>query len=446
MNLVEALRILPSNASEADVDCIFSSVLLQALGFQAEEIVKEYDTGGGGIADFAARNNCGEDIFLHSRLHPYLILELKGKEISLTANTSSYTKTFQQLKRHLLGSHCRATQWGIITNSSHIQLFRKHGKVIFPATQCLEITEQNIVEVVERIRQIVQNPKRALTVTVYNNKGGIGKTTTTVNLSAILAYQGKKVLAVDFDQNQQDLTGCLGITLHDGAILDALTTKDSNLKTTIRPYVFQHRNLKRSLGFDVVPADKQLKQAIDADGTLRGKVSIDPPNILYKKLEFARSEYDYIFIDAPPNWLIFSKLAMYAADVVLIPTKHNDRRSLINARVAIQDFAPEIQAKKKDGTPIVLPIFFNGETITSSQLQIAQNEILAMIKEAKKEGFDLVPYFYPKYTHSKKDLHIHHLPNYAKIASAAFAKVPAVYCSRFAHDYYKELAKEYFLL
>ncbi len=51
----------------------------------------------------------------------------------------------------------------------------------------------------------------------------------------------------------------------------------------------------------------------------------------------------------------------------------------------------------------------------------------------------------PRYTNAKKDLHIHHLPEYAIIASAAFERVPAVYKNRSAHDYYKDLAKEYFL-
>lgn len=100
-----------------------------------------------------------------------------------------------------------------------------------------------------------------------------------------------------------------------------------------------------------------------------------------------------------------------------------------------------MQKSKKDGTPIALPIFFNGEKITQPQLELAQKEINQILKNDK----NLVPYFYPRHTPAKKDLHIHHLPEYAIIASAAFARVPAVYKNRSAHDYYKDLAKEYFL-
>jgi hypothetical protein len=100
-----------------------------------------------------------------------------------------------------------------------------------------------------------------------------------------------------------------------------------------------------------------------------------------------------------------------------------------------------MQKLKEDGTPIALPIFFNGEKITQPQLELAQKEINQILKNAK----NLSPYFYPRYTNASKDLHIHQVPNYASIASATFSRVPAVYQNRSAHEYYKDLAKEYFL-
>jgi hypothetical protein len=68
-----------------------------------------------------------------------------------------------------------------------------------------------------------------------------------------------------------------------------------------------------------------------------------------------------------------------------------------------------------------------------------------IIKTAKKEGFNLLPYFFPRYTNTQKDLHISCIPSYANIASAAFSRTPAVYRDRSAHEYYKNLTKEYFL-
>lgn len=433
-----ALQSLPQGASEAIVSAHFSPQFLQALGFESDEVVPEYDTNGGGIVDKAARKTIENDIFLHTKSNPYLLLELKGKDINLTEGTPGYLKTVNQLKRQLLGSNCKSAEWGIITNSSHVQLFRKHGKVIFPATQCLALDLNNVDRVVADIRKKIQAPSRALTVTIYNNKGGVGKTTTTVNLAGILTFLGKKVLVIDFDFNQQDLTSALGIPVSNGVLKAALTDKNAGLKSAVNPYNFSTKKIQ--LSFDIIPADNDLGN--ESDDKLRSFMQM---RVLYKKLEFARQDYDYILIDSSPNWRFISQLAVYAADVILIPTKHNNLFSLENAATAIKKFIPEIQADKGEGNPIALPIFFNGEKITQPQLEVAQQEINNILKNAKKDKFDLLPYFYPKYTSAKKDLHIHQVPSYANIANAAFSRIPAVYRDRSAHEYYKNLAKEYFL-
>ncbi|NCR97306.1 MAG: ParA family protein [Microcystis aeruginosa L311-01] len=429
------LQHLPQNASEAIVSTNFAPYLISYLGFSDKERIPQYDTGGGGITDFATRRNLENDIFLQTKSNPFLLIELKGRDINLTENSPSYKATVNQLKRQLLGNNCKAAQWGIINNSSHIQLFRKHGKTIFPATTCIELTPENIDDTIALIKTKIDSTPKALTVTVYNNKGGIGKTTTTVNLAAILAFLGKKVLVLDFDFNQRDLTGSLlNIKPQNGLLEEALTDKNIDLKSVIIPYIF--KNTKLQITFDVVPADPKIAGLTEFDYHSKMKIST-----LHRKLDLARYEYDYIFIDAAPNWRFTSKLAVYAADVVLLPTKHNNSFSLNNAATAIKEFLPEMQKSKKDGTPIALPIFFNGEKITQPQLQLAQKEINQILKNDK----NLVHYFYPKLAPAKKDLHIHHLPEYAIIASAAFARVPAVYKNRSAYDYYKDLAKEYFL-
>jgi cellulose biosynthesis protein BcsQ len=439
-SLQSALRSLPENAPEAVVDQLFSIQLLEALGFQTEEIYPQYPTGSNGFVDKAARKNIGDDIFLDKKSNPYLLLELKGRDINLSKESPQYQKAVNQLKSYLLAPNCKTAQWGIITNSYHIQLFRKHDKAIYPATPCLSIDLDNIDKTIASIREKVENPNKALTITVYNNKGGVGKTTTAVNLAAILTFFGKRVLAIDFDQNQQDLTSSLGLPLSNGDVFEALTERNLKLQNALYPYKFSLKKSNSELRFDVIPADKKLVDA--SDDALRKLLK---RNMLYRKLESARQEYEYIIIDAPPNWRFFSQLAVYAADVILIPTKHNNLFSLENAAVAIKKFIPEVQAEKGDGTPIPLPIFFNGEKITPPQLAIAQKEMYDIIKTAKKEGFNLLPYFFPRYTNTQKDLHISCIPSYANIASAAFSRTPAVYRDRSAHEYYKNLTKEYFL-
>ncbi len=439
ISLRSALQCLPDNAQEPIVDLHFSTQLLEALGFQPEEIHPQYATGSKMVVDKAARKTVGDDVFLYTKTNPYLLVELKGRDINLSEGSAQYHKTVNQLKGYLLDSNCKSAQWGIITNSCHIQLFRKHGKVVYPATKCLSLDLDNIDEIVADIRRKIETPTKALTIAVYNNKGGVGKTTTTVNLAAILTALGKKVLAVDFDPNQQDLTSSLGIPLSQGNVSEALTKRDIDILGAVHSYSFPLRRANSELRFDVIPADQEMAEM--ADAALRHQFT---QNRLYKKLETARQKYDYILIDSPPNWRLISQMAVYAADVVLIPTKHNNLFSLENAATVIKKFIPEVQVEKANGSPIPLPIFFNGERSTEPQLDVARKEINNIIRAAKQEKFDLLPYFYPRYT-TRKDFHIHQVPSYANIAGAAFSRVPAVYRDRSAHEYYKDLAKEYFL-
>lgn len=439
-SLRSALRSLPDQAQELIVNDLFVPTLLRELGFQQDEILSGYKTGNRTKAvDKAARKTIGDDIFIHTKSNPYLLVELKGRDINLSNDAVSYHRTVAQLKGYLLDSNCHVAQWGIITNSCHIQLFRKHGKVIFPATKCIALNEDNVDNVIASIRRKIENPSDALTIAIYNNKGGVGKTTTTVNLAGILTYLGKRVLAVDFDPNQQDLTHSLGLPLSDGKVFEALTERSTTLQSAIHPYVFQKGRI--ALTFDVITADLKLTEK--PDHILAGEIKLEN---LYQKLKFLKQNYDYVLIDSPPNWKLFSKLSLYAADVILMPTKHNNLFSLENAATAIKSFIPEVQALKADGTPIPLPIFFNGEKITPPKLEVAQKQINKIIHTARQEKFDLLPYFYPKYTNAaNQDLHIHQIPSYANIADAAFSQIPAVYKDQSANEYYKHLAKEYFI-
>ncbi len=246
---------------------------------------------------------------------------------------------------------------------------------------------------------------------------------------------------IDFDPNQQDLTHSLGFEIEQQGFYACLKNRENNLEKVIKRHQVKTKN--KTLEIDIIPADQIF--ADKSESELRQELKI---YTLSQTLETLKSKYDYILIDSPPNWRFLSASAVYAADVVLIPTKHNNIFSLRNAAIAIRKYIPEVQNIRKDGSPIALPIFFNGEKMTESQRTTVHQAIDRLIADAKKDPnhpLDLLPYFYPRYTKSRKDRHIFEIPSYAYIANAGFDQMPAVYKNKTAREYYANLAKEYFL-
>jgi cellulose biosynthesis protein BcsQ len=449
INWGQVLDSIPENAIEAIVNSQFVSVLIEALGFTKNDQFPQFPTGQGAQkVDFAARKNTESEKFLFSPVAPYLLVEGKGRaiatgaKINLAEGTPKYNESREQIKRYLLSPKCQTAQWGIITNGIHIQLFRRHGKVVIPATACTLINKSNISATVQHIKSLIDNPPQALTVCIYNNKGGVGKTTTTLNLAAILRKEKKKVLVVDFD-SQRDLTRTLGLDVGAITLSDCLTDTKADVNKTVVHFTHIDKPGKIIHFFDVIPSSEDMEDFTD-QRLAESKIQKGAKRLrdILKPFVF---KYDYILIDCPTQWLFFSQSSVYASDVVLIPTKHNGLASLHNAARVITQFIPEIKKVRADGGPIALPIFFNGEKLTDPALQTANQEIGKIIDQAKKDGFDLLPYYWPKSTSGKDIKTIFSIPSYASVANAAFSHIPAVFLNKIALEHYSGLIKEYFL-
>ncbi|WP_026507391.1 ParA family protein [Butyrivibrio sp. MC2013] len=146
-------------------------------------------------------------------------------------------------------------------------------------------------------------------IAVANQKGGVGKTTTSINLSAALAAEGKKVLVVDTDP-QGNTTSGFGLDKND-------------LKNTIYTLMIGECSADEAInksfledlpGIDIIPANINLSAAeielIDTEGK---------EYILKHEIDKVKDRYDYIVIDCPPSLSMLTVNAMTTADSVLVP-------------------------------------------------------------------------------------------------------------------------------
>ena len=142
-------------------------------------------------------------------------------------------------------------------------------------------------------------------IAVTNQKGGVGKTTTAVNLSACVAALGRKTLLVDIDP-QGNATSGLGKGDGDGATIYDVLIGEAGAKDAI---------VETGCGtLDLIPT------AIELAGAEIELVAVENREQLLKDaLEPVRGDYDYIFIDCPPSLSLLTLNALTAADSVLIP-------------------------------------------------------------------------------------------------------------------------------
>ena len=143
-------------------------------------------------------------------------------------------------------------------------------------------------------------------IAVVNQKGGVGKTTTTVNLTAALTEAGKKVLMCDFDP-QANATSGLGV--------EKRKVKNSVYDVIINDVAAKEAIVSTKFG-DVLPSSPDLA------GAAVELLTMDSPNFRLKNaLEAVKGEYDVIFIDCPPSLELLTVNALAAADSILVPVQ-----------------------------------------------------------------------------------------------------------------------------
>ncbi len=143
-------------------------------------------------------------------------------------------------------------------------------------------------------------------ISVTNQKGGVGKTTTCVNLASYVADAGKKVLLIDIDP-QGNACASLGVEVEKGknsiyeVLLGEIQTKDAIYKSVVK-------------NLDVLPS------TVDLAGAEVDLVYVDNrENVLKEALKDIKNTYDFIFIDCPPSLGLLTVNALTATDSIIIP-------------------------------------------------------------------------------------------------------------------------------
>ena len=150
-------------------------------------------------------------------------------------------------------------------------------------------------------------PKRARIIAMTNQKGGVGKTTTTINLGAALVETGRKVLLVDFDP-QGSLSVGLGVNPHtlERSIYNLLLSREFTFDDVVLDTVVDGLDLLPA-NIDLSAAEVQLVSEVARELTLK------------RVLDKVRDRYDYILIDCAPSLGLLTVNALTASDGVIIP-------------------------------------------------------------------------------------------------------------------------------
>ncbi|NEP44863.1 MAG: AAA family ATPase [Okeania sp. SIO2H7] len=333
------------NESEVESKLIVS-YLLPKLGYTPETWHQEV-TFGNIRLDFLSFATQVIPLRLDSNSPLALVMEAKHPNQNLNRH-------LRRLKRYLTSMNVR---YGLLTNAKEIRIYERVEKDVRLVFDC---SGNEIEAKIEEIKGLIgrdslkekfkkqndaktavittekKREKTMKTIAVYHNKGGVGKTTTVVNLAAALSKQGKQVLVIDLD-SQANATFALGLAkfsdeeeddLKDKNVYHILRDSNISIAEVIRRSEFNHPEV------DVIPCHISLMEYED-------KLSrVDAAKIrIWKKLQVEKERYDFVIIDTPPSLNLYARIAMISTDYLIIPSdlKAFANEGLVNVKNFIGD-------------------------------------------------------------------------------------------------------------
>lgn len=263
-----------------------------------------------------------------------LVFQCSGKEVE--------TK-LEEIK-DLIGRE--ALKFGIISNKPEIEDKSEEIKNLI-GTESLKleiISDKPAISVSsENTTLTIKGQNSMKIIAVYHNKGGVGKTTTVVNLAAAIRKKGKRVLVIDLD-SQANTTFATGLVKFDDEEFDDI--KDSNVLQILQSEeLYPISEIARKSNFcnpeiDVVPAHIDLmKNETDLNALDGSRL------ILIEKLEYVKNKYDVVLIDTPPSLNLYARIALITADFLIIPS---DLKPFANQGLTnVKDFIKGVNTFRK---------------------------------------------------------------------------------------------------
>lgn len=260
------------------------------------------------------------------------IIEAKGPNQNLDIHV-------RRLRQYLTSLH---TNYGMLTNGKELRIYSRSGKDIILIFKCSgeeisdrideikrivgrdfmkeKLRRENIAQVLVQNLQAKRRGKQPVKViAIYHNKGGVGKTTVSVNLAAGLRRKGYNVLLIDLD-SQANSTFASGLVkfqfeeddnLKDKNVFHVLESADFNSVQDIA----RQSNYFNTPEIDILPSHIGL-----IEGQYRLNQIASSKTRLVKKLKQEEENYDFVIIDTPPSRDIYAQVAIIAANYLIIPS------------------------------------------------------------------------------------------------------------------------------
>lgn len=397
--LAQHWATLPTAYDEQDIETNLVQPLLLSLGLNIVQQVKSCKALGKGAG------SPDRLIYQDPAQPPVLVIENKKRDPALALvpevnfaeacqshplylKAVGYDPREKGIKQYLDKSivpEQNLASYGLVFNGDFFQLWRRVDGLILPLTPIQKVTKASIPGLMQQLEYCLENPHIALLATVWNQKGGVAKTTNIINIGATLALQGKRVLLIDLDP-QNDLSRGVGADVAwFSNYLDLCTAKlqlnemDEAKDILIR--AIQNKKFptsdKRTYTLSVLTTDEKALKSF------RDSPDIEPVQNFKKLLELLKKDYDYIFIDISPTSDKLTQSVLIACDTVLIPVDFGGK-SLHHGVRLYQDTIPKlrtVRANKRERLHIgpwnLGVVFSNCPSDVGSNLEDCVNQTLA---------------------------------------------------------------------